>query len=447
MILKKFGYDIKLSLALVFMTMSTHALVPNPIISRNKPIYGSPSANIGNLVNGKFGDTWSVSNGSWAAIKVGGTFSKILINWNNTGGSWSDSIAAATSCKNGLSMPVDYDILSSSNSTNGADGDWTVVLSIKKNVVTARTHSIDFNGAQWVKMAITKGGGLLDEIEVFDITDGYDDTWFFPGTSITAVGYKSIVPAKNFADLVTESHPSFSPAIIRGGIGCINSTTMANDISKYLNMTRNVRFWAIEMGTNDAWGGSNSNVLTFKKNMQLIIDSCKANNIHPIIARIIGTDSSKAKWQVHPDFLKAIDSLTIKNNLIPGPDFFSYFSKHTSELSSDGVHPAPAGGASMYRLWAEKMDSLYTVNVSNKKCNKTCKKLSSPLISQAIVNGSRCINVKYSGTIAVHTLSGAILDKRGISAGELYNINNYKGILIIKCITRYGRETIRTSVL
>jgi hypothetical protein len=100
---------------------------------------------------------------------------------------------------------------------------------------------------------------------------------------------------------------------------------MANDISKYLNMTRNVRFWAIEMGTNDAWGGSNSNVLTFKKNMQLIIDSCKANNIHPIIARIIGTDSSKAKWQVHPDFLKAIDSLTIKNNLILDRTFFPIF--------------------------------------------------------------------------------------------------------------------------
>lgn len=447
MILKKFGCGIRLSFFLACITITSHALVPNPIVSRNKPIYGSPSSNIGNLINGKFGDTWSVNNGSWVAIKVGGNYSKILINWNNTGGSWSDSIAAATSCKSGLSMPVDYDILSSSNSTNGTDGDWNPLLSIRRNTVTARAHSIDFNNAQWVKMAIIKGGGLLDEVEVFDITDGYDDTWFFPGTSITAVSYKSTVPAKNFADLITESHPSFSPAIIRGGIGCINSTTMANDISKYLDMARNVKYWAIEMGTNDAWGGSNSNVATYRKNIQLIIDSCKANNIHPIIARIIGTDSSKAKWQIHPDFLKAIDSLTIKNNLIPGPDLFTYFKEHTSELSSDGVHPAPAGGASMFRLWAEKMDSLYTVKVSNREDSGKCKKNRSPLISQTLVNGSRCINVKYDGSIAVYTLSGAILDKNNVSAGEMYDINNYKGILIIKCITRYGIETIRTSAL
>jgi hypothetical protein len=89
----------------------------------------------------------------------------------------------------------------------------------------------------------------------------------------SANAFKASVPAENFADLVGKTHPSFTPAIIRGAIPCIKSGDIVSDISKYLDMARNVKFWAIEMGTNDAWGGTNANVTTFKNNMKHIIDS------------------------------------------------------------------------------------------------------------------------------------------------------------------------------
>ncbi len=435
----------KIYILMITVTLcSVYALKPNPIISRNKPVYGFPSNNVEILVNGKFGENWNVSNGSWVAIKLGGNYSKILVNWNNTGGSWSDSIAAANSCKSGLSIPVDYDILKSSNSTNGTDGDWTSLLTIKNNLVTARSHSIEFGGAQWVKMSITRGGGALDEIEVFDITNGDEDTWFFPGTSITAVSFKSNVPAKNFADLITESHPTFTPAFIRGGIGCISSTTIANDISKYLDVVRNVKYWAIEMGTNDAWGGSNYFVPTFTKNMQLIIDSCKANNIQPVLARIIGTDSAKVGWQVHPDFLKAVDSLTIKNRLLPGPDLYTYFSRHPTELY-DGVHPNATGGANVYRLWAEKMDTLYRSTVAN-MMDRDVKK--SALHHQVRVlktgNGS-IIHVQCGGTLSIHALNGSLLKKVIVQPNGTYTLENVNGISIVMFTYGTGKEVVTIS--
>lgn len=437
----------KFFILMITVTICTaYALKPNPIISRNKPIFGSPSNNIEVLVNGKYGENWSVSNGSWVAIKLGGNYSKVLLNWNNTGGSWSDSVAAANSCKNGLSIPIDYDIVKSSNSTNGSDGDWTSLLTIKNNVVTARAHSLDLDGAQWVKMSIAKGAGSLDEIEVFDITNGDEDTWFFPGTSITAVSFKSTVPAKNFADLISEKHPTFSPAFIRGGIGCISSTTIANDISKYLNIVRNVKYWAIEMGTNDAWGGSNYSVPTFTKNMQLIIDSCKANNIQPILARVIGTDSAKVGWQVHPDYLKAIDSLTIKNKLPAGPDLYTYFSKHGSELY-DGIHPNATGGANVYRLWAEKMDALYSSTIStHKDRNRTNRKEQNNL--RIVKTGRFCtIHVKCSGILSFYSLNGTLLKKLSIPSNGSYTVESVKGIAIVTFTSVANKEVTIISNL
>ena len=157
--------------------------------------------------------------------------------------------------------------------------------------------------------------------------------------------------------------------MLRGGIGCINSTEVVEHLSEYLEYAGNVKFWAIEMGTNDAWGGGDWNLATYKKNMQTIIDSAKAHGITPVIARIIATDSSKAGWQVNPAFLEAIDNLTEKNNLPKGPDFFAYFKEHPEQLASDGVHPNgdKKGGQAMHHLWAEALAPLYAAGDTTSK--------------------------------------------------------------------------------
>ncbi len=348
---------------LVFLSLSVFSqITPNKLISRGMPAYSSDGDASG-LVDNAFGyGVFTVSDGAWAAIEVGEGPDEVFITWNNSGYSWSDVIASGTSCKQGTSIPVDYTIQISGNSTDGEDGDWTVVDSITDNTVTTRGHQVSFEGASWIKIAIESGGGSFDEVEVFDMSDGGTDTWFFPGTSISANAFKS-APENNFADVVADSYLGFTPAMIRGGIPCINSTSFAEDIDLYIENAGNVNFWAIEMGTNDAWGGSNYNVETFTENMQTVIDKCLENGITPIIARMIGTNEDSAGWQVHEDYLTAIDQLTEENNLIPGPDFYTWFSTHPNDLASDGVHPSDSGSASMQRLWAEKMDSIYTLSI------------------------------------------------------------------------------------
>lgn len=347
------------------------SITPNPLISKFKPIYASFSGSPTSLVNGKFGETaWGVKDSSWIALKLELGPKRIFFTWNSTNYMWSDSIAEPGNCIEGLPLPVNYNIMISGNSTNGMDGTWNVVDSVRGNPVAARGHVIDFNSSFWVKMLVIKGGGKIDEVEVFDITDGADDTWFFMGTDITADAFKKPVPFKDFRyfvrDYVKDINPKAIPAIIRGGIGCSKTTSMAADINKYLQEAGNVSYFAIETGTHDAWGGTTENLAAFTKSLQTIITACKKKGIRPIIARIPATDPGKASWQVNEAFLKAIDDLTKKNKLLPGPDLYNWFLQHPDELKDNGVHPTQSGSTSIHRLWAEAVYILYTKDKKTK---------------------------------------------------------------------------------
>jgi lysophospholipase L1-like esterase len=340
--------------------LNAQSIKPNPIISKGMPVYTS-SGEAKFLVDNKFkSEAWQVKDSSWMAILLENGPDKVFVNWNNPDYPWSNELSPAK-CPNNSSFPVDYDILVSPNSSNGKDGDWLMATTIRGNIVTARGHLINFKGSKWVKIAFIKGGGTIDELQVFDASAGANDSWFFAGTSISAHTFKSMPPVENFADLIFRLNPRYNPIMIRGGIGCITSTDFVNNLPKYLQNASNVKYWAIEMGTNDAWGGNTENLDQFKKNLQIVIDSCKARGINPIIARVLATNPEIAKWQVNPEFLKAIDELTIKNKLIEGPDLYNWFLANPEELigENDGVHPNKLGTASIQRLWAEKMEYIY----------------------------------------------------------------------------------------
>lgn len=144
---------------------------------------------------------------------------------------------------------------------------------------------------------------------------------------------------KTTAMLIHEQFPDFTPAMLRGGVSCINTTDIVNHLPEYLEAVGNVNFWAIEMGTNDGWGGGTWNLSTYVQNLQTIIDAAKAYGISVVLARTLATDSSKAGWQLAPEFLAAEDSLIQVNGLYQGPDFYAFFKEHPEYLASDGVHP------------------------------------------------------------------------------------------------------------
>lgn len=342
----------------VFGLGTAIAITPNKLVSGRLPAYaGSTTTNY--LTDGYL-TNWKSSNAKEIALNVGAGPTKLRINWESYGDcAWATNFTSGCG-HTGVALS-NFKILTSANSTDGTDGNWDVAATITNNPVMARGVDIDFTGKSWFKFVSNGDVGQILEIEAFDMSNGGTDTWFFMGTSISQMGIKQQDTDSTTAQLIHARFPNYTPAMLRGGIGCINSTEVVAHLKEYLEYAGNVKFWAIEMGTNDAWGGGDWNLDTFKKNMQTIIDSAKAHGITPIIARIIATDSAKAGWQVNPAFLEAVDKLTEDNNLPKGPDFYTYFKKHPEQLASDGVHPNgdKKGGQAMHHLWAEALAPLY----------------------------------------------------------------------------------------
>jgi hypothetical protein len=439
------------------------ALEPNPIISRGTGVVVKVSAGDSSAINN---NKWApyekkafaVSANSWIAIKFAGTYPRVFITWDCPDTTWSDNIAiTGDSCKKNLKVPEDYTILTSSNSTTGLDGVWTAVDSVKGNVVGARGHMVDFANATWIKMLITKGAGSIDEVEVFDGSKGMQDSWFFLGTRFTAMMLKDSLASgfhpglasmsdSSFANMMHFYQPTFTPAVIRGGIECsIKSADVVRDISKYLSVVGNVHFWAIEIGLYDAFGGKNDGVADFKKNLQIIVDSCKVHSISPIIATIPatkGTHASPAMWQIHADFIKAIDSVTKKNKLIVGADLYQYFLNGSGgmgyyDLNNTGTQPNAFGDMEAQKVWTLKMDTVVYKAKVLANPSQTAPRLTEKL-NMLSKNGSLVLNADCAGTISVCTVQGELVDKIVLKKAGSYTRKNAPGLYMVKFTTDKG---------
>lgn len=366
--IRMFDGRIMMAACVLGLTATAQAITPNPNLSIGKSLY------VGGAVNTNWKpevytdghlDFNQVASATDFALNVGEGPTKLFITWETRGDeAWvGDQYVHAASCQHNPtagSNLQNFKVMTSANSTNGTDGDWETVAEVGESGAMSRGLAIDFAGKSWFRIVADEAVKNLEEVGAYDMSNGGNDTWFFMGTSISQMGIKQMEVDSSFSQLIHARYPDYYPVMLRGGIGCVTSSGVVEGLKYYGEYVGNVKFWAIEMGTNDAWGGTNDKVPFFKKNMQEIIDTAKAHNVIPVIARMIATNPDVAKWQVHEDFLKAIDELTEANNLPAGPDFFDYFSKHPEELStSDGVHPAEKGAASMHRLWAEAMAPLY----------------------------------------------------------------------------------------
>ena len=443
----------------VFAGNPAFAITPNKLISGGLKAYtGSTTTDY--LTDG-FLTNWKSSSEKEIALNVGAGPKKLLITWESFGDcAWATNFT--NNCGHSGVALSNFKILTSANSTNGTDGDWTEAASIVDNPVMARGVQIDFDGKSWFKFVSEGDVGKLLEIEAFDMTDGGTDTWFFMGTSISQMGIKQQDTDSTTAQLIHARFPDYTPAMLRGGIGCINSTEVVAHLDEYLKYAGNVKYWAIEMGTNDAWGGGDWDLDAYVKNMQTIIDSAKAHNITPIVARIMATNPEKSGWQINQAFLDAVDKLVEDNKLPKGPDFYNYFLEHPELLGSDGIHPnAEGGGQAMHHLWAEALAPLYAVGDTSKsggsKQDSTTNvrkvaRWAKDAVPQVRVQGkvidisniapaNRGVTevslVSAIGTVVekIHTKSNTVRFSSNISAGHYFvvvrNANRYSAMKVV----------------
>jgi len=403
---------------------SAFAITANPNVSIGKSLYVAGAlTNYENplaYTDGKL-DSNQITIANDFALNVGFGPKKLFITWDARGDeAWvSENYVYAQGC---IHNWMDYatlqhfKVLTSANSTNGVDGDWEVVAQVGESGAASRGIAIDFEGKSWFRIVADEPVVNLEEVSAYDISNGGDDTWFFMGTSITQMGMKQFVVDSNFSQLIHARFPKYYPAMVRGGIACLTSQGVVDALKYYVEYAGNVKFWAIEIGTNDAYEGNGVTVEMFEKNLQTIIDTARAHGITPIIARLIAMNLGEVGRLVHQRYLAVIDKVVERNNLPAGPDFAGYFTAHPEELASDGIHPAnPTGGQSMHRLWAEAVASFYSGKTSEQVIGVGPGTLAVPkkqnaqmVLPKVIVDGRTIMIARLSEPVSV-----AVVDLTG----------------------------------
>ncbi len=348
-----------------------------PLVSRDKPVFCAKSIEqvgdknaITSGVYGQEGSYWGIANNalpSWCAIHIGAGPSQLMVVWYSDYDEDQDRYIS-----NGR-MPQSYTLSVSPNSTNGRDGDWSVVATVSGNPAHLRESVIPFTGEGWVKMTITKAQDqptqdtmAIGQIDCFDVSASLKNTVLFEGDSVTALAFDHSTGPDSFDMLMHGYNPHLFPSMLNEGMGGWTSSDAAQNIDTWLALNPDINYWLLGWGTNDVL--QQVDPVTFQANMQIVIDKIKAAGHTPVLAHIPPMVDPTTRAPIMTAQIQSLNqviiALTASNHLIPGPDLFaSYGANPAQYIQADGIHPNPAGAALINRAWYYAMRTILVANL------------------------------------------------------------------------------------
>lgn len=326
----------------------------------------------GALLDGKFGNWgfWQLAPSDmpgWCALHISVATSKVLFAWySDYSFDYTDETSLA---------PQNYDIAVSANSTNGSDGIWQTVASVRGNHTRAREHRFNFAGMSWIRMTVlapqphpSQPYMRIDELQVFDAQQLGNNTFFFSGDSITGMSfnrYPENLPS--FADDMLRCAPQRYPLMIDGGFGGQTSDGAVQQIATWQALAPDMHYWLLGWGSNDAL--DNVSPEAFRANLQSIVAAILQKGAVPILAHIPYTTYHGVKGlDAEVQRLnQVIDEVTTAYNLIPGPDLYTLMRTHPDYLGPDGLHPTSSGSVAISALWFQTLRP--HLGLSGTQCN------------------------------------------------------------------------------
>jgi hypothetical protein len=245
-------------------------------------------------------------------------------------------------------LPVDYTI-----EMNMADGGgmpptdgWMNLTTVTGNNRSTQQLLANINGANWVRMNITKSSDpalVQIDLDVHSAPDGATDSWLFMGDSITVL--TTTYAFSDLPSLVNMIDPTRWPAIIPAGIGGTNTMTATDAIADTM-MNFPGRFVTLNYGTND-----HPDMYEMEGLVQTVIAAGKV----PVVPHVSWTaDEPYATSDAMIN--QQIDALYAKYpQIYPGPDFWTIFMNRTDLIPATDIHPNTAGQEVFRQNWAIAM--------------------------------------------------------------------------------------------
>lgn len=289
------------------------------------------------------------------------------------------------------SVPANYELQISADSTNGIDGSWQTVHTTTGNNRAFRTHKITIPSSdyRWLRMQVVDGlynqsdaAGKDFEIKEIRLYKPLGASHLRPdslaiyGDSLTQAAFQAIGPS-GLADAVDALRPTETNLIFtsfglsgQSSLGLIGTAENEADIYDALtldDMQTHALYWGIGLGTNDTFGGSSnlgvphSNVEQFDDRLEAVIQHLLANGRIPILARMPDTIESLGGFGDLPTkkkIVEDIDTFAARYRLIPGPDLYTPFRynhmfEEATYFGNDGIHHTGAGTSKLIELWAK----------------------------------------------------------------------------------------------
>jgi hypothetical protein len=338
------------------------SLRPNPRLSRNRPV--TSSAGDSTIIDGLAQPLSSINDGAfnccdgfrsatpaWVAIDLGSGLgsgpasgpTRVLVTWLAHGQPDAPQ-----------NQPIDYRIEVSPDGTS-----WTTKASVTGNDTTAREDVVDFTGQRFVRIAVDKADGdvvELVELEVYDVSNGSDDTWVFLGDSITAM---SMNPPM-FSDLIAQAKPGYTPMMIGAAIGGTQTVYALDHIDAWIARYPDIRNFAVAYGTNDAGCDSTGEgAPAYLSRLKTLVDKLKAAGKTVLIPHIPWNEYCSNTPTLLAPYNDGIDMLRAQDPFVAGPDLYTWFANHQDQLGPDHVHPSDDGVTSINQLWATAAQALY----------------------------------------------------------------------------------------
>lgn len=345
-----------------------------PVVSSGVPAYASsvsgtnPPSNADGPIYDVFDyHSWkSAGVPAWIAYDLSAVPSNqrglVDITWFNNTDAY-DYLVASGGTPEG--MPKNYTIeanAAAGGTTAPATG-WVTLAAITGNVLHSRQHVVDLTGYNWVRVNVSAviGGSnvVLMHLDVQDLSacGAPLDSWIFYGDSITlgATNYQEYYDGSpdNFtiAQLVNAQLPQFWPAQEDGGTVGADTIDALDDIDGWLALFPG-KYVDLSYGTNDA-GTMDPDV--FYSNYAALVQKVLAAGKVPIVPKIPW--GKTAAVQTYGPLLNAkIDALYSNfPQVIPGPDFWTFFEQNPNLITNGDVHPTDEGYGQMRQLWAQMM--------------------------------------------------------------------------------------------
>jgi lysophospholipase L1-like esterase len=242
------------------------------------------------------------------------------------------------------------------------DGEsWSTVVEVTGNTLHSRQHLIDLDGVMFLRLSVSGVNGspgnddVALSLDIHDARQGTDDNFIFFGDSITAAAMQH--SGVTFSQFVQERAPDHFPAQESGGMSGWSSADAAGHLDDWLDLFPG-RFVILAFGTNDAWGGVSAEAFT--ERLQTLIDIVHSNGMTPIIPTIPFA-TNIAIHENAPILNERIIRLAeSSDDVLAGPDLYSFVREHPEYLADDGVHLTHEGSEMLRRQWAEwVVDTLY----------------------------------------------------------------------------------------